>query len=156
PICGPGRGGAPPTVISPLSGAIRPFSMRSNVVLPQPDGPTSVTKVLGSISSETCCNAWTPTVSLARRNAFETLRMEMPASLIARRSPTRWVHARIGADILQNAIDIVGADPFFRLDRAHVLEVGRVIIRLGGELHRFEIETAVDAPFLAIGFTQRF
>ena len=45
----PGAGAAPSTSTSPPSGAIRPLISRSSVVLPQPLGPTRLTKLSRSI-----------------------------------------------------------------------------------------------------------
>jgi hypothetical protein len=49
----------PPISTRPLLMASSPATMRSVVVLPQPDGPSSVTSVAGSIVNETPSTAVT-------------------------------------------------------------------------------------------------
>jgi hypothetical protein len=44
PISGPGLGGRPETRMLPWSGSTNPFTIRSSVVFPHPDGPMSATK----------------------------------------------------------------------------------------------------------------
>src|SRR5438034_2780731 len=50
----------PPTRISPALTSKRPATMRSTVVLPQPDGPTSTSSSPSSISSVKSCTAVVP------------------------------------------------------------------------------------------------
>ena len=48
-----------PITIRPADGSSRPAIMRRIVVLPQPDGPSSVTSVAGSMRNDTALTATT-------------------------------------------------------------------------------------------------
>src|SRR5579862_3624781 len=67
--------------IRPALGVVSPAIIRSNVVLPQPDGPRKQTNspslTLSETSSTTCC---APNVLTSRRVASPTLTQVTPAS----------------------------------------------------------------------------
>ena len=65
---------SPSITISPTLGRSRPASIRSSVVLPQPEGPSSAKNSLRWMSSETLSTATTSP------NILVTLRIETTAS----------------------------------------------------------------------------
>src|SRR5437764_11557367 len=84
----------PSTSISPETGRSSPAIERSVVVLPQPDGPSSVNSLPSGTSNETSCAALTTApCSLAYSvNSDVTLSTFVPsqASEIPNRLPTSW------------------------------------------------------------------
>ena len=59
-----------PIIISPSSGVSRPAKQRSNVVLPQPDGPNRTRNSPDSISNDTLLRALMPLYVLVRLRTY--------------------------------------------------------------------------------------
>ena len=72
----------PPIMICPEVGVSRPEIIRSSVVLPQPDGPSSAKNSFWSMSKEMLSTAMTPPA-----NFLDTLRMETMGSVMVQPLP---------------------------------------------------------------------
>src|SRR5687767_3947848 len=110
---------AVPTRISPASGAMNPAISRSSVVLPQPDGPSSVTNARTPISSERSRTAVTAP------NVFVTRSITMPAISGSSRERQRRIDA---GDVIMEIED--GPDGGRDIVASHALEEATGRVRL--------------------------
>src|SRR6266702_1345803 len=168
PMWGPGTGGCPPTRISPASGRMRPLMSLIRVVLPQPDGPTRVTKEFGRMSSVMPLRACTVTGDFSRRNHFDTLRSAITAfasgfseTSAARRvmtgplSPANRIDRRRGAAVGEHGVDEARVDP---IPGGNPLELPplRVLVEgVGREGESGHVESAIHRPVPAVAFGER-
>ena len=91
---GPGRSTSlPPTVTVPVEGKSSPAAMRINVVLPQPDGPTTATNSRSSTLRSMRSSARKPVLGSPKRLVMPvktmSLMQAMPQRLLTARSAAR-------------------------------------------------------------------
>lgn len=83
PVARPGTGGSPRTVAVPSEGVTKPAAIRSRVVFPQPDGPTSTTNSPGPASRETSSTATTGALAFPYRTVIPCSAMSAVSAVSA-------------------------------------------------------------------------